>query len=623
MDKPYKYTMLLEELIRNEPNLPQILEDFLPLAMAELGLEKLPRIQLVKQLKTSDQPSFGRYLNGKALIQMGIANRHPLDIIRTLAHELTHFKQDLEGRINPRSGETGSPEENEAHEVAGILMRKFGKKFPQYFSEKPIIFEARGLFARQEGDEFKDNTTGEIFQFNGITKSPNNAPAFDSPLARDEALTPVLKQPGIIEVNRKNNAMLGFAVANFTSQDGTQVRNYLKYFSDVGGDMHGKWLPSAIPGLTSVSKAAEKAQAGLKPQDTFAHRKDVPEKQWSDEEEEVKKAKKAEAKKIKGHKFSSDGALVSALNSIPDDKLDKDIKEVLSTFSELPIIFKNEGSAAAITDNLGEIVQALAFTRGLVENNDTARAKEAVLGEDVEWGDLGIYFPGGKTAGLVDFYLTADGNKLGVSSKSGSGASASAQNLWDCYSNLNDEDRSDFKKKYPETIHTLHVIMKGYSGDQPEGTVSTALESPLVLAVEYGLLSEVQAKEARKVYHNNPPGTESDPKIPDWAKKMAHTIGVKPTSNWHWGWRLLSAIARDVADEINKDKNFTKGLLELLKKSAMMQVHSQTSVTKDQVKFTGFTVKYPAVFTGTIKLTHEKNYASTEKPKGRYTFKFV
>ena len=623
MDMPHKYTMLLEELIRSEPNLPQILEDFLPLAMQELGLKKLPKIELVRNLKVSKQPSFGRYLNGQAIIQMGIANRHPLDIVRTLAHELTHFKQDLEGKINDKSGDTGSPEENEAHEVAGIILRKFGRKFPQYFNERPVIFEARGLFARAAGEEFKDNTTGEVFQFNGITKFPNNAPEFDSALARDEALSSVLKQSGTIEVNKRNNAMLAFAVANFTSKDGTQVRNYIKYFNTINGDMHGKWLPSAIPGLSSVSKAAEKAQAGLKPQDTFAHRKDVPEKQWSDEEEEVKKVKKAETKKIKGHKFSSEGALVSALNSISNDKLDKNIKEVLSNFSKLPIEFKNVGSSAAITDNLGEIVQALAFTRGLIHNGDADKAKDTVLGEDVDWGDLGIYFPGGKTAGLVDFYLTAGGSRLGVSSKSGNGASASAQNLWECYTNMSNEDREEFKKKYPDTIHTLHIIMKGYSGDEPSGTVSTALESPLLLAVEHGLLTESQAKQARKIYHQNPLGTEQYPKMPSWAKNMAQTIGVKTTSNWHWGWRLLAAIARNTADAVNKDKKFTKGLLELLKRSAMMQVHSQTSVTQDQVKFTGFTVKYPAVFTGTIKLTHEKNYTSTEKPKGRYTFKFV
>jgi Zn-dependent peptidase ImmA (M78 family) len=50
------------------------------------------------------------------------------DILRTLAHELVHHKQNLDGRINYESGETGSDIENEANAKAGVLLRDFGKK---------------------------------------------------------------------------------------------------------------------------------------------------------------------------------------------------------------------------------------------------------------------------------------------------------------------------------------------------------------------------------------------------------------------------------------------------------------------------------------------------------------
>ena len=60
-------------------------------------------------------------------------NRHPIDIMRTLAHELVHYKQDTERRIGPDSGETGSPIENEANAMAGQIMRRFDQENPELF----------------------------------------------------------------------------------------------------------------------------------------------------------------------------------------------------------------------------------------------------------------------------------------------------------------------------------------------------------------------------------------------------------------------------------------------------------------------------------------------------------
>jgi hypothetical protein len=52
-------------------------------------------------------------------------NRALVDILRSLAHELVHAKQHEEGRLEPGSGDDGSPIENEANSLAGIIMRKF------------------------------------------------------------------------------------------------------------------------------------------------------------------------------------------------------------------------------------------------------------------------------------------------------------------------------------------------------------------------------------------------------------------------------------------------------------------------------------------------------------------
>ncbi len=115
-----------------------IFEKFFPIAMKVLNINKLPKIKLVMQVDDEQQPTFGRFDNGNVTIELGMANRHPIDILRTLAHELVHFKQLLDNRLGPESGETGSPEENQAHEVAGVIMRYFNKSYPEYFRSKPL-----------------------------------------------------------------------------------------------------------------------------------------------------------------------------------------------------------------------------------------------------------------------------------------------------------------------------------------------------------------------------------------------------------------------------------------------------------------------------------------------------
>jgi hypothetical protein len=128
--KAKKNESLTEAVIH--PNVMDALQDFLPYVMQLLKLDKLPKIKIHKTIETGDQPSFGGYNPDDGTIQLALKDRHPADILRTLAHELIHFKQDQDGKLNDRSGMTGSNEENEANTKAGIIMRHFNKKFPKY-----------------------------------------------------------------------------------------------------------------------------------------------------------------------------------------------------------------------------------------------------------------------------------------------------------------------------------------------------------------------------------------------------------------------------------------------------------------------------------------------------------
>jgi hypothetical protein len=111
-----------------------VLDQFLPFIVKEYNLKSLPTIKLVNQVPDTDQPTFGKYEDDDKTVYLSFLDRHPLDTLRTLAHELAHFIQGTEHRLNPYSGETGSKEENEAHELAGIAMRHFNKQHPEFFT---------------------------------------------------------------------------------------------------------------------------------------------------------------------------------------------------------------------------------------------------------------------------------------------------------------------------------------------------------------------------------------------------------------------------------------------------------------------------------------------------------
>lgn len=100
----------------------------LDLAMDILDLNELPDIQLVDTPTVGGDSSFGVF---DGSIKVVSKNRHPIDTMRTLAHELIHHKQRLNG--DTLDGTTGSYTENEANAVAGIIMREFGKMYPEYF----------------------------------------------------------------------------------------------------------------------------------------------------------------------------------------------------------------------------------------------------------------------------------------------------------------------------------------------------------------------------------------------------------------------------------------------------------------------------------------------------------
>lgn len=128
---------LAENLNLKKANL--ILDKFVEFAASELDLKQLPEINFFTDTARSvKNRSFGGY--GDSSINITVVNRHVMDVCRTLAHELVHYKQDSEGRItSPDDGADGSDIENEANAEAAVIMRKWGKMHPDLFNQPAIV----------------------------------------------------------------------------------------------------------------------------------------------------------------------------------------------------------------------------------------------------------------------------------------------------------------------------------------------------------------------------------------------------------------------------------------------------------------------------------------------------
>ena len=92
----------------------------------EMAAHDLPPIHLVPH---TGYDSFGLF---DGAVVVAVADRHPMDVMRTLAHELVHLKQTHSGQC--LDGTDGSDTEDAANAIAGTIMRKFGKRYPMFFA---------------------------------------------------------------------------------------------------------------------------------------------------------------------------------------------------------------------------------------------------------------------------------------------------------------------------------------------------------------------------------------------------------------------------------------------------------------------------------------------------------
>lgn len=125
-----------ESIQEQSQDIDAVIDQFANSCADYLELQNPPAIRIRRDPEwTRRNGTFGRYTSsaGQQQIELATSGRHIIDILRTLAHEMTHALQDQRSGLPHDAGKTGSPWEDEANAVAGRIMRHWADQEPDMF----------------------------------------------------------------------------------------------------------------------------------------------------------------------------------------------------------------------------------------------------------------------------------------------------------------------------------------------------------------------------------------------------------------------------------------------------------------------------------------------------------
>jgi Zn-dependent peptidase ImmA (M78 family) len=110
----------------NEQDL-KLIAKFVKFVLDQLQLQNQEIVIRLLGPNPQEKITTGAYAPDTKTISTIIAGRHLIDYCRTIAHELVHMKQDVDGRINKVHPEIGGEIEDEANYMAGRFVKYFIK----------------------------------------------------------------------------------------------------------------------------------------------------------------------------------------------------------------------------------------------------------------------------------------------------------------------------------------------------------------------------------------------------------------------------------------------------------------------------------------------------------------
>lgn len=439
--------------------------------------------------------------------------------------------------------------------------------------------EAKGFFGRKPGDPYV-HTSGITAEFKDIVAIP--APkqgVFASPEQRDAWIknfeTKVLRDK-IQWVNQPRNN-LAIAIATLQTSDGDQII-WGRYINTTKGVLTGKWDNKEIPAGWKLNTAsAQKLSVGYDPQTLVGV----------------------------GTSFANiDQAIQTIKGKIKGVEHQKQLTEALDALrqGQSPVFKGMASQMPALRDYFGEIITPIALASGII-SGDAELARKEVLKSS--WAKCKVRWPMSKTHNLVDsVFQSARGIDLGISSKGGAGAKASAKNIYDAIEKARTTS-PQLVKTYKQVVSMINII----------NTLS-AVDAPLELGVAFGIINAQAGQDCRNMINV---GTN---KLPGKYAKLCSNYAADTTNkNYNAGLHLLSSIAKHVADRLNSMPKMSEGIQAFMNQASIVQIYLDMKVKGQDAVVTGFRSVYPPNFEGTMIIDAGKSYYATQKPS-KFAFGF-
>ena len=441
------------------------------------------------------------------------------------------------------------------------------------------LVEAKGFFGRRPGDPYV-HIDGLTAEFKQVTPFPTpKQGAYSSTEERDQYIANLEKKvlrDKILWVNNpgKNKA---FAVAQLQTSDGDAVY-WGRYINTTQGVLTGKWANNEIPAGWKLNTAtSQKLATGYDPQTLVGVGTSFP---------------------------NIDQALLTIKTKLKNVKHEKQLSEALAVVrqGQLPIFKGMASQMPALRDYFGEILTPVALASGVI-GGDADLARKDVLNS--LYAKCKVRWPMSKTHNLVDsVFQSAKGADLGISSKGGAGAKASAKNIYDAIEKARTTN-PQLIKTYKKVVNAINII-----------NTLTALDAPLELGLAFGIIDSRTAVDCRNMINT---GVN---RLPAKYAKLCSNFSPELTNkNYNAGLHLLSSIAKHVANRLNAIPNMSEGIKAFMDQSSIVQIYLDMKVQGQDAVVTGFRSIYPPNFEGTMVIDAGKSYYATMKPS-KFAFGF-
>ena len=437
-----------------------------------------------------------------------------------------------------------------------------------------------GLAGRGTGDVFR-NSDGDEITFDNIIFVPRQGGKLEYKDLNDALMT---VDNAVQWLNNRTGRTGGYAIATFNGPRGPLY--FGRYLENVKANFASNYVPNQVAGYKLATKTALKAQAGLTPQELLIEKTDL----------------------------TVNDIITQLSVSLGTDNPLYAVAYKLAEGEPLPMTFAAPPgvSFSAFRDYFCEILQPIALQKGQCTGN-AGEAAEIFL--DGSFDGTLISFDFSKTAGLSDSTMTKeDGKYIKVSSKGGTGATASTKNLIIGIDELSHTPNGKkLLDEHPEVVEMLREIAAlGQVG------------APLGLGVKFDIIDDDDAAQIRALKDALPVRADKivDLGLSDNLVRLAKSRKPDNPEKVSLYYHLIAAIAHKVAKEVNETTGFSKAAADILNNGALVQVCTEAREDRETWTLDKFNAVYPGNSIKGIYLSASKTYYSTDI-KGNFTFKIV